>query len=329
MTPVRRAAVASILLVAALVGADTGTWFWVTGSMLAAVQEWTAGALEQGLRVQSAPPVRAGWPFAAEILLPAVTADAGLATWQAGLIRLSLSPLHPATLAVAVNGVQSLRLGGWPPIRIVARALGATVPLGAPDGVAAEGRGITAALGEGTLSIGVLAARLDGSGLDVTAAQLVIPGEGLPFGGAIERLTAHAHATVPLPLRPGGAGPLNPADAAAAWARAPGAIVVDDATLSWGALDAQGSGRISLDGDLQPVAEGHLRLNGYHDAIDALARAGTISRAAARVAATVLDMMSTSRPGDTPAVDAPLTLRHGAVSMGAIPLARLPPITWP
>jgi hypothetical protein len=68
-------------------------------------------------------------------------------------------------------------------------------------------------------------------------------------------------------------------------------------------------------------------MSGYHAAIDALVRAGTIGRSAARVTTTVLDMMATS--SDPAIVDVPLTLQGGSLSMGAIPLLRIPLITWP
>ena len=103
--------------------------------------------------------------------------------------------------------------------------------------------------------------------------------------------------------------------------------MVDDATVLWGPLDAQGHFTAGLDAALQPVATGTVHMTGFHAAIDALVRAGTISRNAARVVTTVLDLMATST--DPAMVDVPLTLHDGTLAMGAIPLQRFPPITWP
>jgi hypothetical protein len=118
-----------------------------------------------------------------------------------------------------------------------------------------------------------------------------------------------------------------PSALAAAWAQAGGKIVVDEASILWGPLDAQGHFTISLDSALQPVASGTLHMSGYHAAVEALVRAGTIGRNAARVTTTVLDMMATST--DPAIVDVPLTLHGGSLAMGAIPLLRIPGITWP
>ena len=75
------------------------------------------------------------------------------------------------------------------------------------------------------------------------------------------------------------------------------------------------------------TGNGTLHMTGYPSAVEALVRAGTISRNAARVVTTVLDMMATST---NPAiVDVPLGLKDGSLAMGAIPLVRIPPITWP
>jgi hypothetical protein len=329
MTSLRRAGIAVLIALALLLGADAAIWYWVTGQMLTAIADWQATTAARGLRVQYAPPQRAGWPFSAEIQLPAVTIDAGLASWQGGMVRLNLSPLQPTTLAIAVSGPQSLRLGGWPPVAIEAHRLDAIMPLNGPRQVIVDASGITASLPAGSLEIGLLAARVDDGGVQIDASHLVITGAHLPFGGAIDRVAGHLRATVPLPAEVANSGVLDPAQAAAAWHHANGMIVLSDAAIRWGQLDAQGHFTTGLDDGLQPTGEGSIHLTGYREAIDALTRAGTISRNTGRVAETLLDMMSTSAAGDPPTVDVPLTLRDGTLAMGAIPLARLPRLAWP
>jgi hypothetical protein len=321
----RRAGFATFIVLLLLLILDSAAWFWATGRMVTEFDSWRAQASAQGLRVQSDPPIRGGWPFAAEISLAGVLIDGGLAGWRADTVRLSVSPLHPASLAIAVEGRQSLRLDGLPPIGITAGGLTAAIPFSNLQQIAFEGHSITAALAGGALEISVLAGRFDPAGLDLDASHLTIPAAGLPFGGAIDRFAAHVHATVPL-SRPGNAR-LTPSAVATAWAQAGGQVVLDDATLLWGPLDAQARFTASLDSALQPTVTGSLHMSGYHAAIDALVRAGTIGRNAARVTTTVLDMMATS--SDPAIVDVPLTLRGGSLAMGAIPLLRITPITWP
>jgi hypothetical protein len=325
MTPSRRAGLAAVIVLALLLILDVTAWFWATGRMLNDWDAWRSQAAAKGLRIQSAAPVRSGWPFAADITLTAVAVDGGLAGWRADTVMLSLSALHPASLAIAIAGQQSLRLDGLPSIEITARGFTAAIPFGTPQQIAFEGHSITAALAGGSLEASVLAGRLDPAGLEIAASHLTIPAAGLPFGGAIDRFTARLHATVPLPLP--GAAALTPAAMAAAWTQAGGKIVLDEASVLWGPLDAQGRFTAGLDSGLQPIATGTLHMSGYHAAIDALVRAGTIGRNAARVTTTVLDMMATSN--DPPIVDVPLTLKGGTLAMGAIPLLRIPPITWP
>lgn len=322
----RGAGIAFVAVLAALGAIDYGAWYWTTGRMVTGWDQWRAEAAAQGMEVQSAPPVRTGWPLAADLLLGAVTVDGGIAGWRADIVRLNVSPLHPATLGIVVEGEQSLRLNGLPPIAVTARGMGASVPLMDPEGMTFEGHSITAHLGAGVVEIGVLAGRIDPGGVAVALSRLTVPAAGLPFGGMIDRAAAHFRLTVSL-VQAGAGAPQEPAAAAAAWARAGGQLIVDDVALVWGALDVQGRLTAGLDAALQPAGSGALHMTGYHDAIEALVRAGTISRNAARVVTTVLDMMATST---NPAiVDVPLSLKDGSLAMGAIPLLRIPPITWP
>ena len=325
MTTLRRAGLAIFIILALLVSLDSVAWFWVTGRMMAEWETWRSQALANGLRIQSAPPVRGGWPFLAEVTLAAPVVDGGLAAWSADTVRLSVSPLHPTSLAIAAQGQQTLHFDGLPAISITARGLIATIPFSDPQQITLEGHSITASLAGRMLEIGVLAGGLDPAGLHIAASHLTIPAAGLPFGGAIDRVTAHLYATVPLPLP--GMAQAAPDAMAAAWAHAGGQIVVDEASVLWGALDAQGHFTVRLDSALQPEASGTLHMTGYHEAVEALVRAGTIGRNAARVTTTVLDMMATST--DPAIVDVPLTLRGGSIAMGAIPLLRIPALTWP
>ena len=324
MTLSRRAGIVTFLVLACLLVADTAAWFWATDRMLAEWEAWRSQMVARGVAVAAAPPRRGGWPFAAELTWPEVAIDGGLAAWRGGPVRLDLSPLHPTTLAIDVDGPQTIRLDGLPPAIITARGLTAAIPLNNPARINFEGHSIATTLAGGRLEISVLAGRLDPAGLQIAASQFTLPKAGLPFGGAIERASAHVRMVGQLPTA---ADIPHAAVAAADWARAGGQLIVDEASLIWGPLDAQGHFTAGLDPALQPTASGTLHMSGYHAAVDALVRAGTIGRNAARVATTVLDMMATST--DPAVVDVPLTLQGGVVAMGAIPLVRFAPVTWP
>ena len=326
MSTPRRAGIAVLAVLALVLAVDTAAWFWATARMAVVWEDWRAQAAAEGVQVQSAPPTRSGWPFAAALDLAAATADTGLATWSAGLVRVSLSPLHPTTLAIAVEGPQSVRLNGLPPVAVTAGALTGAVALREPGAISFEGHGISAKFGTGVLDIGDVVGRIEADGLEVALSRLSVPAAGLPFGGAIDRATARLHVTGRLGPTRAGAAP-DPVAVARAWADAGGRLVVDDASVLWGKLDAQAHFTVALDSTLQPVGSGTVRMTGYHAAIDALVRAGTISANAARVVGTILDLMATST--EPAVVDVKLSLRDGLLSMGAIPLQRFPPITWP
>ncbi len=56
---------------------------------------------------------------------------------------------------------------------------------------------------------------------------------------------------------------------------------------------------------------------------------GVLARNDARVAGTVLSLMSRTPPNGMAEATVPLTLDSGRISMGAIPLARLAAFAWP
>lgn len=321
----RRASIALALILAGLLTIDVTGWWWITGRMMAEVTAWEADQAAQGLSIGSGTPMRGGWPFAAEVMLPSMTAatTGNRASWQADQVVLRLSPLHPGTLALTVNGTQTLRFGGTAPVAVTARRLVAFIPLATPQIVTVEGRLVTAGLPAGPLTIGTLTARLEGLKLDLSAERLTLPGTTLPFDGAVDSVAAQLHLTAPILALP------DPAQSAAAWVHAGGRVVMDHGALRWGPLDAQGAGTGGLDAALQPFASGTLHLTGYDEAIDALTRAGTIGRNDARVANTLLGLLARPAADGANAVDVPLTLRDGNLSMGLVPLARIRPITWP
>jgi hypothetical protein len=58
------------------------------------------------------------------------------------------------------------------------------------------------------------------------------------------------------------------------------------------------------------------------EVVERLVKAGMLTRSEARAVRAMLDLMM--RPSGADRLDAPVTLRDGIVSLGAIPLLRLP-----
>ena len=106
-------------------------------------------------------------------------------------------------------------------------------------------------------------------------------------------------------------------------------MIVSAAALQWGPLDVRGTASFALDQSLQPVGNGTVHITGYAKAVDALARAGIITRNNAKVAATLLGLMSHQGSDGVPQADLPFTVHDGLVMAGAIPLLKLPALALP
>jgi hypothetical protein len=331
LTTRRAAAVLSVLL-GLIVLADTVAWWWVAGRIEAEAAAWQAARRAEGYSVATGAPSRAGWPLHAEVLLPGVTfATAGpgsatAITWRAEQLRLVYTPWRPWQVAAVLDGPQSLQLGLAPPVTVLAAHFDVLIPLdpaGQAAGVIAEAHDLSLPVGGGSLAAGSVRLQLQPQRGLLSVESLVLPVKTLPFGGAIASLELRARSTVPIP--PG----QDPAAALAAWHGAGGKLVIDDVALKWGPLDAAGTATLGLDDALQPAGNGTLRLTGYAEAIDALVRSAAISRSQARVAGTLLGLMSRTEPGQPPVVELPLGLHDRLLSTGAIALLKLPPVALP
>ena len=315
-------------LAALLLAADAGAWFWATGRMVQLLQAWEAAELDFGLHVMHAPPVRTGWPFAAELMLPQVTAaaesprTADILSWQAERVTLRLSPLHPGLLMIVPSGAQRITGAGMPPLPLSATRLEARISLSSTEG-RVDGAGLRFALPDGPLGIAQVAIRFDAAHATAAVEGITLPIGNLPFGGSIASASVEGSVTVPVPPAP------DLGSAVAAWRDAGGKLVLDHGSIHWGPLDAEGSGTLAFDAALQPVATASLHLTGYDSLIESLARAGAITANDARVAATLLGLLAHHPTGAPAFVDVPLTLQDGRLSAGAIPIAKIARLPLP
>ena len=300
--------------------------------MQSEVAAWQREQTAAGYTVTAGPPVRSGWPLRAMLIIPGVAVatgapeSAGRVAWQGGEARLVYVPWHPTQVNVVLDGAQTVQFGSAPPLAISVESLDVVVPLdqsGQADGIVATARHAAFPLPGGPLGIDALWIRLGASDVHLSLSAVAIPGRPLPLGPTIGSIDLHAHSTVPLPtLR-------DPAAAAAAWRDSGGQMVVGDIAVGWGPLDVRGSATLGLDSALQPTGNGSVRVTGFTEAIEALARAGTISRNDGRVASTLLGLMSHTGSDGVAQADLPFSLRNGLLSAGAIPLAKLPPLALP
>ena len=119
----------------------------------------------------------------------------------------------------------------------------------------------------------------------------------------------------------------NPQATIKAWLTGGGTLQVDRLKLASGAFSAAASGALSLSAEGLVSGTLTVRLVGL-DALPAIIE--TIHHGAGDKVATIIGAIGmVARPvqeDGKPAVEVPLTLRNGQVSVGIIPLGRIPPV---
>jgi hypothetical protein len=330
--PVRRAALLAACILAVLAGADVVLWRIATDRLRGAYLDWQGALAAQGWQLTASTPQAGGWPIAATLRLRDVrlaqTTAHGL-VWTAARLRFGIWLAHPHEVAAIPSGQQSLALPGLPALAFTANRLRASFPLPAPVHAAqVVADRLTFATPSGPLVIAAAAIQADwrATSLHLTASadQAEMPpgrnwGLGQMVTGASIDLIAH------------GAWPAAPpGEAAGPWRTTGGTLDIARLAVHWGALDASGGGRAAIGADGQPQAALDLRVVEPQAALSALADAGAITRNAATAAGAVLALLEMpQRLTSQPAIlNLPLRIDGGTVSIGQIPVARLPRIDW-
>lgn len=332
----RRLLILLAAVLAIVAGGSAVAWQWAAQRMQARLAAWEADAAAQGWTVTHQPARAGGWPFAVELTLPgaAITglpqlAPGGVA-WSAARVVLRVGLPEPRLATLRVEGAQRLRLGTATPLSFQADRFMLTTALSTPardvafdaGGLRVDG-GITVGLLQGLFAAaggGGISARLSAEAISFPPPPAPQP----PFGDHIASAIFEGALTGPLPV----AGQSLPT-AVAAWQAAGGSLSVSRFALGWGPLGASGEITAALDAALQPVGSAQLHLVGFTAALQALTDARLLAAPAARAAGAVLSLMATTPPdGGSPTVTVPLELRDRTLSMGHIPLAKLPRFDW-
>jgi hypothetical protein len=324
--------VAAVLLVLAVLGIDTAAWWLATGRLRQAYLAWQAALPAQGWQLAASPPVASGWPLAARLRIDGVRlgqAPPGGFGWTSARVRFGIALARPGVLAVDAGGAQSLAVPGLAPLQFRAGRLHAELPLSLPvRSVQATASDLAVALPAGVMEVAQADLQAEWAPravhVRVQAGPATLPpghrwGLGQTIADGSLDLVVHG-------AWPGG----TPRAAAGAWRDGGGSVELRQVAVRWGALDASGSGRAGLDGDLQPTARLDARVVAPQSALAALADAGAISRDAAVAAGAVLALLEVpGRLANQPDVlSLPLRLQGGGVLLGQIPVARLPKLAW-
>lgn len=113
------------------------------------------------------------------------------------------------------------------------------------------------------------------------------------------------------------------------WRDGGGTLELADFTLVWGPLRIAGDGTMALDDALQPVGAFTAQITGLDRLINLLERSGQMrpqQAAIARIGLAVLTRAPSN--GGPPEARVPVSIQNRQLSIGPIPLLRLPVITW-
>lgn len=325
-----------VLLLAAL---WSGAWYGLTGMLRDRFEASLAAARAQGWVVTTGRPARAGFPFAVAIAVPDVTGAGGAAMPAAGSVHagrlvLAVALAHPATLAITLPQGLDVRRGRGPPIEVRATTLVGTAPLTGPPRITVDAAGLTvASAGRAGASAAharvVLAPRGPDLGFGFSASGLGLPPGGWPLGNRIALLRADGVAGGALAAPPDN-GVRGTVGWLQAWRARGGALTLDHLALDWGTLGVAGSGSVALDAALQPDATATLDVQGYNEAIAAMARARAIAPGPALATQFALALLAKpGKAGAPPSIHVTATLRDGRLTVGGAELARLPKLSWP
>ena len=293
------------------------------GVSTAGAREAAAGA---GWTLSSGPAHWAGWPVAAEIVLPDAVLRAGPdiippLTWTTPSAAIRLSAWHPTVLTVSATGAQTLAIGTAPPVPFTAQRLLALIDLTAHDPVHITAATLAIAAPDGPVGIASADLRLLPDGLTADLAGITLTGRsGQPITPPIDTLRIDGRIAPAIDPQP------TAIESARRWRDAGGKLDLRTVALRWGPLDATAHAVVTLDQALQPALAGDLTASGLQAVIEQLAQTGAMTRSTATAAQGMLAILSAPTGGGP--VTLPVALRDGVVSVARIPLLRLLPLQW-
>lgn len=351
--PRRKGRTAAAILVAVLLiaAAAIGVGWWVVVHRIESeIDAFAARLADDGGRFAVAGRTRAGFPFHPTLILakPEIAVPPGgsgalstLWSYSGDTATVSVSLFSPGTINVALSGAGRLR----------------AAPLGQPLDLAVEAGIATAQLArvQGRETAAVRIANLaiaapDGETIQLDSANLnvaratVLPAnervEAYSAGLQLFGLTLPETRTTPLGRRMGQLlvdahllGPLPPSlDTAAfkSWRDAGGTIEVTRLLARFGPLTISAEGTLALDPEMQPMGAGTGRIQGFSQALDALAATQVIRLNDAKAAKSFLALLARPpTPGAEPQLTAPLTIQDKKLFVGPVAVMQMPHIQWP
>lgn len=315
-----RIVMACLVLAAAT---HTALWWTVTGRIMAGWPVFVAQAEHDGWTINSETPYRAGWPLAATLRIPHLTATRQLGeTRFAGTldrVDITIHPTDAHALLIVPEGAGTVQLGGAAPIPLRAASAALRAPLEGQQAMLLTVRDLVAGAAASVrlqrIDLQVLPDAAAGAATGIAVSPALPP----PFDG-LANLAGRVILTPPFPPA------ATPGASARAWQQAGGRAAIPELHLDWGPLQAEGSLFGQLDPRLQPEVEGRLRVQGGLEVLDAASRSGVIQAGPASAARAVLGLLSMASRG-APVV-LPVTLHDNTLTIAQFALARVPLLNW-
>lgn len=343
----KAASVAAAVLALAVLGYAT-LWAGTALQLRSEVLDWIAARQAEGYRVAYSRIGISGFPIVARVRVkaPALAAPDGRAlswSWVGGQAVVEVNPLRrnaavvrllgEAIVSINVEGKLRTYRGGADEMTVtLRRALGAgagtlsirNLVMNAEepgDAIEIERLFASAEPSERRLSSSPARAHA----VMVEGADIELPRQmDLPLGQSVAHLSVRA-------LVAGAFVPTGEFPAALArWRNSGGMAEVSHLSLSYGPLFLEGSGTASLDAEMQPAGTFVARIQGFQQALSALAGRGMIEEQAAANASIALAILGQpSADGGPASMSVPLTLQDRRLSVGPLPLMVVPLIEWP
>jgi len=336
----RIALAAAFVLPLILVVGHSLYWYLLSRSLEDGFEAWAAGRRAQGWNLAYGTPQRSGWPFAARLDVPDLWLSSGRTlvpggiTWSAPRTTLQLGLLRPDLLVVEPRGAQRIKLGGTE-IPFTADRIAVTLRI-EPGVPPTDGTFETKMLRMGTAAGAVIVDRATADWqvraaaegepavtVEASADTLTLPpGPGAALGDRLRQVALNAVLTGPTVYAP------DPRQRAAEWRDGGGTLEIRQLGFEWGPAGLQSSATIALDDSLQPMGAATARITGAGEALGVLASAGVIPPRAATLAQAALPLMTRQGENGEASVEVPLTLQDRRLTLGRIPIARMPTWSW-
>lgn len=123
-------------------------------------------------------------------------------------------------------------------------------------------------------------------------------------------------------------GEIN-ADTLARWRDEGGTLELENVDIAWGPVRFSGEGTLALDQALQPVGALTAGVTGLDRLVDLLEKTGEMQPSQAAIARIALAVLTRAPAnGGPPQARVPVSIQDSLVSIGPVPLMKLPPIGW-